>query len=156
MKQPLRLSKYEYAQSYDRVANELYRLALYLLGDVDQARQVMANLFVKGFVAQKKIPFEQAMLKTLWLLVEDSQPAYAERYFTNLLDASALSSYNEDCIRLFEMLGTMQLVERAVLLLTVVEQQQPDLIAWVLNLPQGELSRMNQALSLRIRKTMAA
>lgn len=156
MTQSVQLTKLEYAHNYDIIADELYRLTLYLLGDIKQTRHVMASLFVEGFISQTEQSFEQGMLKKLWKLLAECEPVCGEQYLINLLKTVELSSENEDYGRLFEMLGTMQLIERSVLLLSVLNRQSLKQIAWILDLPQGELSRMNKEICAKVRQTMAA
>ncbi|WMJ85073.1 hypothetical protein ACS3UN_03910 [Oscillospiraceae bacterium LTW-04] len=156
MLQSVRMSKLEYAHRYDDIADSLYRLALYLLGDAADARYAMAEVFVEGYTTYAGKSFEQRMLAVLWQVIKDCEPVCGEAYSRNLLEAVTLSPEEADSARLFEMLGEMPLLERAVLLLSVLQRQPTETIAWLLELPQGEVSRVLKQLCDKVRRTMAA
>ena len=154
--QTVRLSKMAYAKRYDQIADRLYRIALYLLGDAHQARRVMASLFVEGFLAQQQTRFELAMLKTLWRLTKESCPVVGDQYCQNLLNAGRSDMKDSEYVRLLQLLGALPLIERAVLLLVVMQGQPIENVALVLELPPDELGSMHISLCARARKTLAA
>ena len=154
--QTVRLSKMAYAKRYDQIADRLYRIALYLLGDAHQARRVMASLFVEGFIAQQQTKFELAMFQTLWRLTKESCPAEGDQYCQNLLNASRFDMKDSEYLRLLELLGDLPLIERAVLLLVVMLGQSIENVALVLELPPEMLDSMHVSLCARVRKTIAA
>ncbi len=156
MPQSAKMSKSEYAHCYDDLADALYRLALYLLGDAAEARYAMAEVFVEGYTTYAGQNFEQRMLAVLWQVLRGYEPVCGEAYRRNMLAAVTLPSDDADSIRLFQILGQMALFERAVLLLSVLQRQPVDTIAWLLNCPQGEVSRALKQLCEQVRRTMAA
>ncbi|GEM_PF-1141321 len=156
MPQSVKLSKSEYARRYDDLAEALYRLALYLLGDAAEARYAMAEVFVEGYAAHAGQSFEQRMLATLWQAVKACEPVYGEAYHRNMREAVALPPDDADSVRLFDMLGQMALFERAVLLLSVLQRQPVDTVAWLLDCPTEEVSRALKQLCGQVRRTMAA
>ncbi|MEA5135887.1 MAG: hypothetical protein VB035_07075 [Candidatus Fimivivens sp.] len=156
MLQSVKISKLEYAHHYDDLADALYRLALYLLGDAAEARYAMAEVFVEGYTSYGGESFEQRMLAVLWQVVKDCEPVCGEAYRYNLLEAITLSPEDTDSARLFEILGEMPLLERAVLLLSVLQRQPIEKIAWLLERPQTEVSRVLKQLCDKVRHTMAA
>ncbi len=156
MPQSVKLSKAEYARRYDDLAEALYRLALYLLGDAAEARYAMAEVFVEGYATHAGQSFEQRMLATLWQVVKTCEPVRGEAYHRNMLAAVTLPPDDADSVRLFEMLGQMALFERAVLLLSVLQRQPVDTVAWLLGCPSGEVNRTLKQLCNQVRRTMAA
>lgn len=156
MPQSVKMSKSEYARRYDELADALYRLALYLLGDTAEARYAMAEVFVEGYATCAGQSFEQRMLMVLWQVVKGCEPVCGEAYRRNLLEAVTLPPEDTDSGRLFEILGGMPLLERAVLLLSVLQRQPAEIIAWLLELSQGEASRILKQLCDKVRQSMAA
>lgn len=156
MLQSVKMSKSEYARRYDDLADALYRLTLYLLGDAAETRYAMAEVFVKGYTSHAGQSFEQRMLAVLWKVIKGYEPVCGDAYRSNLLAAVTLQPGDADSERLFEILGEMPLIERAVLLLSVLQQQPADTIAWLLELPRGEVSRVLKQLCDKVRRTMAA
>ncbi len=156
MPQLLKMSKSEYAYRYDELADMLYRLALYLLGDEAETRYAMAEVFVEGYTACAGQSFEHRMLSTLWQVVKDCKPVCGEAYRHNMGAAVALPPDDTDSIRLFEALGRMALFERAVLLLSVLQRQPVASIAWLLDCPQTKVSQTLKHLCSQVRRTMAA
>ncbi|HWP51818.1 MAG TPA: hypothetical protein VN626_08995 [Clostridia bacterium] len=156
MLQSVKMSKSEYAHRYDDLADALYKLALYLLGDAAEARYAMAEVFVEGYITHAGQSFEQRMLAVLWRVVKGCEPICGEAYRRNLLAAVTQLAENDDSGRLFEILGETPLIERAVLLLSVMQRQPTDTIAWLLELPQGEVSRVLKQLCDKVRRTMVA
>lgn len=154
MPQSVKMSKSEYARRYDDLADALYRLALYLLGDAAEARYAMAEVFVEGYCTHAGQCFEQRMFAVLWQIIKDCEPVCGEDYRRNLL--ATLPCEDDDSARLFDMLGGMTLIDRAVLLLSVLERQPVDTIAWLINRSQGEVSRALKQLCDQVRRTMAA
>lgn len=154
MLQSVKMSKSEYAHRYDELADALYRLALYLLGDAAEARYVMAEVFVEGYMTCVGQSFEQRMLSVLCQAVKGCEPICGEDYRRNLL--AAMTPDDTDSVRLFEILGEMPLFERAVLLLSVLQRQPTETIAWLLDCPQGEVSRALKLLCKKVRQTMVA
>ena len=156
MPQSVKMSKSEYAHRYDDLADALYKLALYLLGDAAEARYAMAEVFVEGYITHAGQTFEQRMLAVLWRVVNGCEPIYGETYRSNLLTAVTRLPEDDGSGCLLEILGEMPLVERAVLLLSVLQRQPNDTIAWLLELPQGEVSRVLKQLCDKVRRTMVA
>ncbi len=156
MVQSVKMSKSEYARCYDELADALYRLALYLLGDAAEARYAMAEVFVEGYVTLAGQSFEQRMLSVLWQVVKGCEPVCGAGYRRNLMVVVALTPDDTDSARLLEILGEMPLPERAVLLLSVLQRQPVETIAWLLDRPQGEVSRVLKKLCEKVRQTMAA
>lgn len=156
MPQLIKMSKSEYAHRYDTFADSLYRLALYLLGDAAEARYAMAEVFVEGYAACAGQSFEQRMLFVLWQVVKDCKPVCGEAYRNNMRTAVALPPDDADSVRLFEILGEMALFERAVLLLSVLERQSADAVAWLLDCPRTKVSQTLKQLCQQVRRTMAA
>ncbi len=152
----VKMSKSEYAHRYDDLADALYRLALYLLGDAAEARYAMAEVFVEGYTTYAGQSFEQRMLAVLWQVAKGCEPVCGDLYRHNMLAAVTLPPDDTDSARLFQMLGQMALSERAMLLLSVLQRQPVDTIAWLLGRPQGEVSRSLKQLCDQVRRTMAA
>lgn len=156
MPQLIKMSKSEYAHRYDELADTLYRLALYLLGDEAETRYAMAEVFVEGYTACAGQSFEQRMLHVLWQVVRDCKPVCGDLYQHNMRAAVTLPPDDADSARLFEALGQMALFERAVLLLSVLQRQPVAAIAWLLDCPQAKVSQTLKQLCSQVRRTMAA
>lgn len=156
MPHSVKLSKSEYARRYDDLAEALYRLALYLLGDAAEARYAMAEVFVEGYATHAGQSFEQRMLAVLWQVVKTYEPVCGETYHSNMLAAVTLSPDDADSTRLFQLLGQMALFERAVLLLSVLQRQPVDTVAWLLGCPSEKVSRALKQLCSQVHRTMVA
>ena len=155
MAQTVRTSKLEYARNYDQISDPLYRLALYLLGEVEQAQRLMASLFVEGFSVDACTQFEPAMLKLLWQLAKDCRYVSAEQYCKNLQRAGACNRHDDTCARLLRMLSVMPTIERAALLMIVMLGQTQAQIAWVLELTPDQVLNLNRALCAKARQSIA-
>ena len=66
---PCLMSTEEYARSYDRCAERLYRFALYVLGDARQAESAVAYAFASGLQARPPLKGDGAFLEEMLRLV---------------------------------------------------------------------------------------
>lgn len=133
------MSKREYADSYDRLADKLYRFALCVSGDKYHANCVMANLFVEGFVSYEDDEFEAHMLKVLWRLLESCPPCTAEQYRSNICSPQSVHKG----IMAADIMSGIEPEERAVLMLGVMFSKTEESICDILDISVDAARCMN-------------
>lgn len=98
---PCLMSTEEYARSYDRCAERLYRFALYVLGDARQAESAVAYAFASGLQARPPLKGDGAFLEEMLRLVcgacERSVPLEGDSYADGIRRLSPEAAKNRFC-----------------------------------------------------------
>ena len=117
---PCLMSTEEYARSYDRCAERLYRFALYVLGDARQAESAVAYAFASGLQARPPLKGDGAFLEEMLRLVcgacERSVPLEGDSYADGIRRAVA-GGCEESLLR---VLASKPCHRRAVLILNAL------------------------------------
>ena len=117
---PRLMSTEEYARSYDRCAERLYRFALYVLGDARQAESAVSSAFARGLQTSPPLKGDDTFLEEMLRLIcgacECSVPLEGDSYADGIRRAVA-----GDCEEsLLRVLASKPCHRRAVLILNAL------------------------------------
>lgn len=144
--------KESFAQVYEMVAPDLYKVALYTLGNSHDAEDVVSETFIeayKGISNLRKIEsFRAWMMRILSIrckrkigdYVKDKQVYDIEDFAAILADDGDVSAEVSEQITVTQALGRLSSQERMIISLSVLEGYTTKDIAQIMGSPQGTIS----------------
>ena len=160
--------KDSFAQVYDSVAPDLYKVALYTLGNRHDAEDVVSETFLEAYrgIAQLRdvSKFKPWIMKILSIrckrkvaeYIKDKNQTDIESYTSILSDESNLGDEVSEHVTLIQALARLNEQERMIISLAVVQGYTTREVAAILGSPQGTISsKLHRALA-KMRKMLEA
>lgn len=149
---------------YETISSDLYRMALYTLGNVQDAEDAVSETFVEAYKGLRLLRDEGAfrpwMFRILSARCKRKIKGYIKGRQTSdideMLDLAAPGDATTDSINradILDAMGTLSEEERQIVLLSVVEGYTGEEIAKILRMPRGTISsKLSRALKkLRVK-----
>lgn len=152
--------KDSFAQVYDSIAPDLYKVALYTLGNAHDAEDVVSETFIeayKGITRLRDIgSFKPWMLKILSVRCRRKVAEYVkgrstfdiEQFMTTLSEEKDVSADVSEQVTVVGALARLNVQERQIVVLSVLQGYTTKEIAAFLGSPQGTVSsKLHRALA---------
>lgn len=141
-----------FALIYDNVATDLYKFALYTLGNAYDAEDVVSETFIEAYKGIKNLR-EETSFKP-WIMrilsirckrkiasyIQDKNNLDIESFIDTSFDVAPADSDCSDKITVITALGKLEDTERQIITLSVVQGYTTREVAEMLDLPQGTVS----------------
>jgi len=160
--------KDSFAQVYDAIAPDLYKVALYTLGNRHDAEDVVSETFLEAYrgIAQLRdtSKFKPWIMKILSIrckrkvaeYIKDKSQTDIENYTTVLSDESNLGDDVSEHVTLLQALARLNEQERMIISLAVIQGYTTREVAAITGSPQGTVSsKLHRALA-KMRKMLEA
>ena len=160
--------KDSFALVYDAIAPDLYRVALYTLGNPHDAEDVVSETFIEAYkgIANLRDPtrFKAWMMKILSVRCKRKIAEYIkgkrqmdiESFSLTLSDDSDLSNEVSEQVTLMQALARLSEQERLIIVLSVMQGYTSREIAVVMDTPQGTVSSKLHRSMVKLRKMLGA
>ena len=160
--------KDSFAQVYECIAPDLYKVALYTLGNSHDAEDVVSETFIEAFRGITNLRdltcFKPWMMKILSVRCKRKVAEYVkhkntfdiEGFMAVLTDESDLSAGVSEQVTVVEALGRLNSKERQIIALSVLQGYTTKEIAQILGAPQGTVSSKLHRSLAKLRKMLSA
>jgi len=157
-----------FAQVYESIAPDLYKVALYTLGNAYDAEDAVSETFIeayKGIVNLRDASsFKPWMMKILSVRCKRKISEYVkhkntfdiENFMTSLSDEADLSSDVSDQVTVVGALSRLSAMERQIIALSVLQGYTTKEIAKILGSPQGTVSSKLHRSLAKLRRMLEA
>lgn len=162
----MRGDKESFAQVYEMIASDLYKVALYTLGNTHDAEDVVSETFIEAYKGITKLrnpgSFRPWVMKILSIRCKRKIADYVkgknvfdiESFVAVLSDDSNVSAEVSEQITVMEALGRLNPQERMIITLSVLQGYTTKDIAAIMGSPQGTISsKMHRSLA-KLRKML--
>lgn len=159
-------NKESFAQVYEAIAPDLYKVALYTLGNTHDAEDAVSETFIEAYKGITKLrntgSFKPWMMKILSVRCKRKIAEYVkgknvfdiDGFITTLPDNANISADVSEQITVMEALGRLSPQERQILSLSVLQGYTTRDIAAIVGSPQGTISsKMHRSLA-KLRKML--
>jgi len=159
--------KESFAQVYESVAPDLYKFALYTLGNTHDAEDVVSETFMEAYRGISKLrepaSFRPWILRILSARCKRKIAEYIkgknefdlETFSIVLADEGDLSADISEQITVMQALGRLSDTERMLLMLSVLEGYTAREISQITGSPQGTVSSKLHRSLTKLRKMLA-
>ena len=160
--------KDSFAQVYDMIAPDLYKVALYTLGNACDAEDVVSETFIEAYRGITNLrdatSFKPWMMKILSIRCKRKVTEYVkhkntfdiDNFMTTLADPADLSSAVTEQVTVVSALGRLSAGEREIIALSVLQGYTTKEIAAILGSPQGTISSKLHRSLAKLRKMLEA
>lgn len=160
--------KESFAQVYEAIAPDLYKVALYSLGNTHDAEDVVSETFIEAYKGIGKLrnvgSFKPWMMRILSVrckrkiaeYVKGKQVFDIDNYITTLSDDVDLSADVSEQITVMDALARLKPQERMILTLSVLQGYRIKDIALIMGSPQGTISSKMHRTLAKLRKILAS
>ena len=158
--------KISFAQVYESIAPDLYKVALYTLGNAHDAEDVVSETFIEAYKGITNLrdtgSFKPWMMKILSIRCKRKIADYVkhkntfdiESFIVSLSDEADLSSDVSEQVTVLSALKRLSHQEREIIALSVVQGYTTKEISRILRTPQGTISsKLHRALA-KLRKSL--
>ena len=144
--------KDSFSRVYDSIAPDLYKVALYTLGNSHDAEDVVSEAFIEAYKGITKLrdptSFKSWMLKILSVRCKRKISEYIkgknvfdiDQFLTTLPDEEDVSSQISEQVTVLQALGRLNAQERQIVVLSVLQGYTSKEISVILGSPQGTVS----------------
>lgn len=158
--------KESFAQVYEAIAPDLYKVALYTLGNTHDAEDAVSETFIEAYKGITKLrnvdSFKSWMMKILSIRCKRRIAEYVkgknvydiEGFITTLADEGDMSSEVSEQITVMGALGRLNPQERLIVSLSVLQGYTTKDIAAILSSPQGTISSKLHRSLAKLRKML--
>lgn len=155
-----------FAQVYESIAPDLYKVALYTLGNVHDAEDAVSEAFIEAYKGITKLrnagSFKPWMMKILSIRCKRKIAEYVkgknvfdiESFMTTLSDDGNVSEEVSEQITVMNALGRLNHQERLIITLSVLQGYTTKDIAEILGSPQGTISSKMHRTLAKLRKML--
>ena len=160
--------KGSFAQVYESIAPDLYKVALYTLGNTHDAEDAVSETFIeayKGITNLRDVgSFKPWMMKILSVRCKRKISDYVkhkntfdiENFMSSLSDEADMSSDISDQVTVVGALGRLSSMERQIIALSVLQGYTTKEIARILDSPQGTVSSKLHRSLAKLRRMLEA
>lgn len=158
--------KLSFAQVYEMISPDLYKVALYTLGNTHDAEDVVSETFIeayKGLANLRNISsFKPWIMRILYVRCKRKISEYVkgknvfdiEGFIATLSDEGNLSSELSEQLTVMEALGRLNHQERMIVTLSVLHGYTTKEISKILQTPQGTISSKLHRSLAKLRKML--
>ena len=158
--------KDSFAQVYEEIASDLYKVALYTLGNPHDAEDVVSETFVEAYKGIRGLrdasSFKAWMMKILSIRCKRKISEYVkgknvfdiESFMTTLSEDTDLSSDVSEQVTVVGALNRLTFQEREIVVLSVLQGYTTKEIAAILGSPQGTISSKLHRSLAKLRKML--
>lgn len=158
--------KDSFARMYDNIASDLYKVALYTLGNPHDAEDVVSEAFIEAYKGITKLrdagSFKPWMLKILSVRCKRKIAEYVkgknifdiEHFMTTLAVDSDVSSDVSEQVTVVAAMARLSAQERQIIALSVLQGYTTREIAEILGSPQGTISSKLHRSLVKLRKML--
>jgi len=144
--------KDSFAQVYDQIAPDLYKIALYTLGNTHDAEDIVSETFIEAYKGITKLrdpaSFKPWMMKILSVrckrkiaeYVKDKNVFDLDYFMTTLSSDSDVSADVSEQVTVVTALARLSAQERQIIVLSVLQGYTTKEIAAILGSPLGTIS----------------
>lgn len=144
--------KDSFAQVYDAIAPDLYKVALYTLGNAHDAEDVVSEAFIEAYKGITRLrdvgSFKPWMLRILSVRCKRKIAEYVkgkgtfdiEQFTATLSIEEDVSSDVSEQVTVIEAMGRLNAQERQIIVLSVLQGYTTKEIATIIGSPQGTIS----------------
>ncbi len=151
-----------FGKLYESVAKDLYKLALYILGNKEDAEDAVSETFIEAFKGIKNLrndsSFKPWIMRILSIRCKRKIGSYIKNKSTvdisECLNISAKDNSEEKVI-LWEAIGNLTFEEREIILLSVIYNYTIKEIAEIKDLPQGTVSSKIHRTMKKLQKMLS-
>ena len=157
-----------FAQVYESIASDLYKVALYTLGNAYDAEDVVSETFIEAYRGITNLrdasSFKPWMMKILSIRCKRKVTEYVkhkntfdiENFTATLSDEADLSAEVSQQVTVVSALGRLSAQEREIIALSVLQGYTTKEIAAILGSPQGTISSKLHRSLAKLRKMLEA
>ena len=157
-----------FAQVYECIAPDLYRVALYTLGNTHDAEDVVSETFIEAYKGITNLrdasSFKPWMMKILSVRCKRKVAQYVkhkntfdiENFMVSLSDETDLSLDVSEQVTVLDALARLSQGERQIIALSVLQGYTTKEIARILGSPQGTISSKLHRSLAKLRKMLEA
>ena len=157
-----------FAQVYECIASDLYKVALYTLGNTHDAEDAVSETFIEAYRGIANLrdasSFKPWMMKILSVRCKRKVSEYVkhkntfdiENFIASLSDEADLSSEVSEQVTVVGALGRLSSKERQIIALSVLQGYTTKEIAVILGSPQGTVSSKLHRSLAKLRKMLDA
>ena len=158
--------KDSFSQVYDEIASDLYKVALYTLGNPHDAEDVVSEAFVEAYKGISKLrdanSFKPWMMKILSIRCKRKIAEYVkgknvfdiETFITTLSEDVDVSADVSEKVTVTSALNRLNFQEREIVVLSVLQGYTTKEIAEILGSPQGTISSKLHRSLAKLRKML--
>ena len=157
-----------FAQVYESIASDLYKVALYTLGNAYDAEDAVSETFIEAYRGITNLrdasSFKPWMMKILSIRCKRKVTEYVkqkntfdiENFTATLSDETDLSAEVSQQVTVVSALGRLSAQEREIIALSVLQGYTTKEIASILGSPQGTISSKLHRSLAKLRKMLEA
>lgn len=158
--------KESFAQVYEVIAPDLYKVALYTLGNSFDAEDIVSETFIEAYRGITRLrnasSFKPWMMKILSVRCKKKISEYVrdkgvydiDSFITTLSEEGDLSSDVSEQVTVMEALGRLTPQERLIVTLSVLQGYTTRDISDFLSIPQGTISSKLHRSLAKLRKLL--
>ena len=158
--------KDSFAQVYDQIAPDLYKIALYTLGNTHDAEDIVSETFIEAYKGITKLrdpaSFKPWMMKILSVrckrkiaeYVKDKNVFDLDYFMTTLSSDSDVSADVSEQVTVVTALARLSAQERQIIVLSVLQGYTTKEIAAILGSPLGTISAKLHRSLAKLRKML--
>ncbi|MCL2579958.1 MAG: RNA polymerase sigma factor [Oscillospiraceae bacterium] len=155
-----------FAQVYACIASDLYKVALYTLGNSYDAEDAVSETFIEAYRGITNLrdasSFKPWMMKILSIRCKRKVSDYVkhkntfdiDNFMTTLTDQADVSSEVTEQVTVLSALGRLNRQEREIIALSVLQGYTTKEIATILGSPQGTISSKLHRSLAKLRKML--
>ena len=153
-----------FAQVYDLIAPELYRVALYTLGNEQDAQDAVSETFVEAYKGIKNLRDEASFKRWMMTILSVRCKRHVAGYIKErknididdmLEDPSAPESVPQtDKISVWDAVSNLAVDERQIVMLATVQGYTTKEVSEMLDLPHGTVSSKLHRTLKKLRKVL--
>jgi len=155
-----------FAQVYECIAPDLYRVALYTLGNSHDAEDVVSEAFIEAYRGIANLrdasSFKPWMMKILSVRCKRKVAEYVkhkntfdiEGFMSTLSDETDFGQDVSELVTVVGALGRLNSKERQIIALSVIQGYSNKEIAQILGAPQGTVSSKLHRSLVKLRKML--
>lgn len=160
--------KESFAQVYESIAPDLYKVALYTLGNAHDAEDAVSETFIEAYKGitnlRNAASFKPWMMKILSIRCKRKMAEYVkgknvydiDSFITILPDEHNLSAEISEQVTVVEALGRLNAQERLIITLAVLQGYTTKDIAEIVGSPPGTISSKLHRSLAKLRKMLDA
>jgi len=157
-----------FAQVYECIAPDLYKVALYTLGNTHDAEDVVSETFIEAYRGIANLrdasSFKPWMMKILSVRCKRKVAEYVkhkntfdiENFISTLSDETDFGQDLSEQVTVIDALGRLSTKERQIIALSVLQGYTNKEIAQILDAPQGTVSSKLHRSLVKLRKMLDA
>ena len=157
-----------FAQVYESISSDLYKVALYTLGNSHDAEDVVSETFIEAYRGITNLrdvgSFKPWMMKILSVRCKRKVSEYVkhkntfdiENFMASLSDEADLSSDVSEQVTVIGAMSRLSSKERQIIALSVLQGYTTKEIAVILGSPQGTVSSKLHRSLAKLRKMLEA